>query len=114
MAGQLKLAEGLPFAAFVALGSRLAWPEGRQLGRALGLLGQVARRLAQRFDRTRGSRRLGQATRMPLTHSDDAAGHGHLHAEDLVVIGPDGVEQPVLRLLAGETLGELLESALGT
>src|SRR5271157_4954537 len=49
---------------------------------------------------------------MALARPYHRATDGHLNPEDLVVVGPGGGNQAVLRLLAGETLRVLLESAL--
>ena len=84
-----------------------------QLGRPLRATKKLTRLRPQGLDGLRRGRGLGHAPRVALAQADDAPADGHLDPEDLVVVRPDGVEQPVLRSLAGEALRVLLQSALG-
>ena len=84
------------------------WPA---LGRAMPR--GMPRARADRLERLGGRGRLGDPPRRPLTRAEDAAVDLDLDPEALLVVGPDGLDQPVERPVAGRALGVLLEPALG-
>ncbi len=76
--------------------------------------GQIAGLLAKRLDGFGRGGCLGDPPRMAFTDADHSPADCHFHPEHLVVVRAHRVDQVVLRPLAGEALGELLETALGT
>jgi hypothetical protein len=65
------------------------------------------------LQRLRGRRRLGDASRRALADPQHPPADRDLDPELLLVIGPDGLEQPVDGPVPGRSLGVLLEPALG-
>ena len=87
-------------------------PNSASSGAPSVAFGKVTRLRSQRLDGPSRRLGLGHAPRVALTHADDASADGDLDSEHLVVVRSDGVEEAVLRPLAGEALGVLLQPAL--
>src|SRR5258706_12833995 len=88
-----------------------AVPRGAATPGSRGCL-RIRRAGGQDLDRLGRRGGLGAAARGANAHPENLLADDDLDAEDLVVIGPDGLEQAVLRPLADRLLGLLLEAAL--